>query len=267
MRHNRRHPARRSERSHEMANSRTNLLSVIIVYNDLQKFEEAKLWLDQQTLGDHIQLIALDNRKKRFSSVAKALNYGAEISEGDFLVFMHQDMYLWDLTALDTYRTYLMNHPNTIIGVAGRAEHKIVTDIYESKEKLQRSTRANGQLYEVDALDECLIAMTRQTWERLRFDEVCCDNWHGYALDICIANKLSGYQNVMVPLKVCHESLGNPEANSFRRTIGRLVRKYRKTGLPRLSGTCIYLKCSLRSYYRYRIKGYINDISKALGLR
>lgn len=249
-----------------MEESRTNLLSVIIVYNDLQKFEEAKHWLDQQTISDSIQLIALDNREKRFSSAAKALNYGAEISEGDFLVFMHQDVYLWDLTAMDTYRTYLMNHPDTIIGVAGRSSLKILTDIYETKEKIQRSVRANGQLYEVDALDECLFAMTRQTWARLRFDEVCCDHWHGYALDICTANKLSGYQNMMVPLKICHESLGNPEDNKFRRTIGRLVRKYRKTELRQLSGTCVYLDCNIRSYYEYRIRGYRRDIRKRLSL-
>ena len=180
--------------------------SVIVVYTDQKKLEEAKTWVQKQTIWDALELIALDNQKKSFSSAAKALNYGAEMAKGEILVFMHQDVYLWDLNAMDVYSAYLESHPNTIIGPAGKLEGgNVVMDLYETKDKIERGERANGQIYEVATLDECLIAMTRNTWERLRFDEICCDNWHGYAMDICMANKLAGYRNVMVPLKICHE--------------------------------------------------------------
>lgn len=245
-----------------------SIVSVIIVYTDLQKLEEAKLWLQKQTAWESVELITLDNRENAFSSAAKALNYGAEISRGEILVFMHQDIYLWDLNAVDTYRTYLESDPNAIIGPAGKREDgKVVMDLYETKEKIQRGERANGQMFEVETLDECLIAMTRHTWNRLRFDEICCDNWHCYAVDICLANKLSGNQNRMIPLEICHDSLGNSENNSFRRSVGNLVKKYRKTEIKQISGCCIELKCNLQSYYSYRIKGCIKDALKRLGLR
>lgn len=243
-------------------------VSIIIVYTDQNKLNEAKLWIDKQTIRNSIEYIALDNRENRFSSAAKALNYGAEVSKGDILVFMHQDVYLWDLSAVENYCAYLQKNEDAIIGVAGAlADGSVVMDIYETKDKIQRGTRSNGQIFEVEALDECLFAMTRQTWQRLRFDEICCNNWHGYAVDICLANTLDGGRNVMVPLKICHDSLGNAENEGFRDTVGRLVRKYRKTSIAQICGTCIQLKCSLRSYYWYRIKEYVKDAMKAIGLR
>jgi len=251
-----------------MIQSEGSRVSVIIVYTNLKKLEEARLWIGKQSIIDSIEYIALDNRENRFSSAAKALNYGAEIAKGDILVFMHQDVYLWDGSAMEKYRAYLQENEDAIIGVAGkRKDGSVVMDLWETKEKIERGTRANGQIFEVEALDECLFAMTRQTWQNLRFDEVCCDNWHGYALDICMANTLSGGRNVMVPLKICHDSLGNAENKGFRDTVGRLVRKYRRTKLTELCGTCIQLKCSLRSYYWYRIKGCVKDTLKAIGLR
>ena len=243
-------------------------VSIVIVYTDVKKLEEARLWIEKQSIWDSIEYIALDNRENRFSSAAKALNYGAEISRGEILVFMHQDVYLWDVSAMESYRAYLQENADAIIGAAGkRKDGSVVMDLWETKDKIERGTRANGQIYEVETLDECLIAMTRKTWEKLRFDEVCCNNWHGYAVDICMANALSGGRNVMVPLKICHDSFGNAENNGFRDTVGRLVRKYRKTGMTEIQGTCIQLKCNLRSYYWYRLKGFVKDILKAMGLR
>ena len=251
-----------------MASSEGLHVSVIIVYTDFKKLEEAKLWIEKQSIRDSIEYIALDNRENRFSSAAKALNYGAENAKGDILVFMHQDVYLWDEKAMETYRAYLEEHEDAIIGAAGaRKDGSVVMDLFETREKIERGTRANGQIFEVEALDECLIAMTRRTWEKLRFDEVCCDNWHGYAVDICMANTLCGGRNVMVPLKICHDSLGNAENDGFRDTVGRLVRKYRKTEIKEICGTCIQLKCNLRSYYWYRLKGFMKDKLKAAGLR
>jgi len=159
-----------------MVQSERLSVSIIVVYTDLNKLEEAKLWIDQQTIRDSIEYIALDNRDQRFSSAAKALNYGAEISKGEILVFMHQDVYLWDLSAMENYRGYLQENEDAIIGAAGTLKDgSVVMDLWETKDKIERGTRANGQIYQVEALDECLFAMTRQTWQKLRFDEVCCD--------------------------------------------------------------------------------------------
>lgn len=245
-----------------------NRVSIVIVYNNLEKLNEAKLWIERQTIFDDIELVALDNRQKRFSSAAKALNYGAEYSFGDVLIFMHQDIYLWDLEAVEKYRAYLQKNPEQIIGVAGVTPDKdLITDIYETEAKLQREYRAKGQIIEVESLDECMFAMHRNVWECYRFDEVCCDNWHSYALDICLAHRLAGGRNMVVPLQVLHASLGDTQNNSFRSTAGNLVRKYRHSGIQRIHSCCLKIGCNLRSYYWYRCKEAIKDILRTCGLR
>ena len=240
---------------------------LLIVYNNAEKLEEAQNWIDEQSLAADIQVVALDNRDNRYPSAAMALNYGAEHAQGEFLVFMHQDVYLWDLNAAQKICDYLTEHPTDIAGAAGKsAGQEIISDIYETKERQRNYTRTLGKNIEVTALDECLIAMTKVRWSELRFDEVCCNNWHCYAMDICLNNTLHGGKNVVLPLEVCHESKGNPWTNGFRNTIGNLIKKYRHTEIEYISGTYIDIQCSWRKYAVYRTREYMRDTLDKLGL-
>lgn len=228
---------------------------------------EANTWIEKQSVYADIETVQLDNQNNRFSSCSQALNYGAAHSNGKFLFFMHQDLYLWDLQAVEKYVAFLSENPDAIIGVAGVPENSgTVTDIYESKTLLERGTRANGKILPVDSLDECLIAMTKEKWEQLRFDETACDNWHGYAVDICFNNTLHGGKNILVPLKVCHDSTGNAQNAEFRRNVKQLIQKYRHTAIARIHGTCIDIPCSLSIFFWYNLKGYVKDFLRWLGL-
>ena len=42
-------------------------VSIVIVYTDVKKLEEARLWIEKQSIWDSIEYIALDNRENRFS--------------------------------------------------------------------------------------------------------------------------------------------------------------------------------------------------------
>lgn len=242
-------------------------VSVIIVYTDQKKLSEAVHWLELQSVASEIQIISLDNRNNRFSSAAKALNYGASCAEGSVLVFMHQDIYLWDLQAIEKIYVHLTTHLDQIIGVAGcDTRGKVFTDIYETKEMERHGIPTHGNIMNVVTLDECLFAMTRERWSMLRFDEVCCDNWHGYAVDICCANTLQGGSNVLLPLEICHESKGNPRTASFRKTIKNLINKYKGTNIKRIQGTCINVHCSMFGYGWYRVKEFLKDTLDNIGL-
>lgn len=242
-------------------------ISVITVYTNQEKLAQANQWLEKQTVYPNAEIVQLDNRNQRFSSCAQALNYGAEHSCGEYVVFMHQDVYLWDLQALEKYADYLSENPDAIIGVAGVPENSgTVTDIYESVDLLERGTRAQGQIREVVSLDECFFAMTREKWQQLRFDEVTCDNWHSYAVEICFHNTLSGGKNVLVPLKICHDSQGNAQTASYRVSIKKLVKKYHGTAISRIHGTCIDIPCTWPGFYWYYLKGSIKELMRRLGL-
>lgn len=242
-------------------------ISVITVYTNTDKLSEALSWLEKQSVYPDVELVMLDNRENRFSSCAQALNYGAEHSCGEYLVFMHQDVYLWDLQALEKYVAYLSENPDAIIGVAGVPRGmKTVTDVYETKEKIRRGNRAYGKEYEVESLDECLIAMTRAHWQELPFDEQCCDNWHCYGVDMCFANTLRGGRNIMLPLEICHDSQGDARNNSYRATIRNLIRKYHGTAIQRINTTCLDIPCNWPAFWWYYLKGNLKDLLRRIGL-
>ncbi len=227
--------------------------SVIIVYTNEAQLDTARRYLERQSIA--AEPVFLDNREGAFSSAAAALNFGAERAAGAYLIFMHQDVYLWDENAIKTCCDYLAANPNAIVGAAGiTARDAVITDLYLDENTPVPGIRAQGKQYSVDALDECILAMTRKTWQALRFDPVCCDNWHGYGMDICYANRLRGGENVLLPLRVCHASKGSPHTKAFRRSMGRLVDKYRRTPIRQLRGCCISIPCRRPDFYWYCIK-------------
>lgn len=236
-------------------------VSVVIVYNDDNKLQQALTWLEKQSIHNDIEIITLDNKDNKFQSAAQALNYGARLSRGEIIVFIHQDVYLWDLSSIERIYDYLLIN-DSIVGAAGvKGDSPTITDIFESRNKLRRGNLTNGKAIEVDTLDECLIAMRRTKYAELQFDEHTCNSWHCYAVDICLENKLKGGKNVVLPLEICHDSLGQTTQINYIHTIKNLIRKYRKKGIKRIHATTIHINCDLPHYYYFALLSY-----KALAL-
>lgn len=176
---------------------------------------------------------------------------------------MHQDVYLWDSGLVEDYYNFLNDNPNAIIGIAGIGSDAIVyTDICETKDKIERGHRANGKVIQVESLDECLFAMKREHFEQLKFDEKCCNDWHCYALEICLNNRIHGGKCFVVPSKVCHDSLGNSIQIGFVHTVKNIIWKYRKTNIDRIESTCIIIKCSKIAYCVYSFKYHVKSMIK-----
>ncbi len=49
----------------------------------------------------HYELILIDNTKNKFKSAANALNFGAKNANGNYLIFVHQDVLLCSDTWLE----------------------------------------------------------------------------------------------------------------------------------------------------------------------
>lgn len=227
-------------------------ISVIIVYTDETKLNEAVKYVNSQTCSDMIQIVLLDNRGKTYRSAAEALNCGAEKAEGEVVVFMHQDVYLWDNALLEKYYGYLHAHGDTVLGVCGVAQEdrSIYYDFCETDKKIYRGKPTGGALIPAVTLDECMFAMKKSLWQKLKFDEAVCDNWHFYAADICYANLLGGGKNVILSADICHESTGNFYNKSYRRALKRMVKKY-KGKLKRIETTCVNVRCNMLGFYIY----------------
>ena len=69
------------------------MISIVCVFNDKKVLNEYLLEsLKNQTA--HYELILIDNTKNKFKSASEALNYGAKNANGNYLMFVHQDVYL-----------------------------------------------------------------------------------------------------------------------------------------------------------------------------
>lgn len=120
----------------------------------------------------------------------------------------------------------------------------------------QLSWGTDDKCLDAYTLDECLLVMHRETYEKYRFDEETCDNWHCYGADICLANYLGGGKNIIFPLKICHDSFGLPESEAFINSSIKLAKKY-EGRIERLTTTCIDCHCSekgVRIFFKKKFK-------------
>ena len=240
-------------------------LSVVIVYTNVAQLNEAVSYIEKQSIYPSVETVLLDNRENRFTSAASALNYGAEQARGEVVVFMHQDVYHRDERTLEKYYNFLIDKPKAIAGLAGVAKADGITyyDIYETKAGAYRGYSTKGEIMPALSVDECMFAMKRSLWEKLKFDEVTCNNWHFYGADICFNNITNGGENYIYSADGCHESTGNAFNSSFRKTLKAIVLKY-KGKLPRIQTTCVNIKCSMPAYRVYCCKSYIMQMKRRI---
>ena len=176
-----------------------------------------------------IEWILVDNTQGRYSSAASALNAGTEKSTTDILVFLHQDIEFDAEKTLDLICQEVEN--GKIVGVAGRKIDggPLVTSITDG----QNAERPHAYPFkssceEVLACDECLIAVSREVFDRVRgFNEKDFDGWHFYGVDFCLRAKEMGISSCVVPSKLWHKSKGSHDktGNGMRKSSGGFTGK------------------------------------------
>lgn len=206
-----------------------NSISLITVYNNKELLIKMLASAKMQKNVD-IDYVLIDNTSNRFSSAAKALNYGVEQAKGDVIVFLHQDIEFLQDNALETIYNFGMEHKNTVFGAAGVKAKKTDTvefysSMYEGEKKVQHKCCVVPT--DCQTLDECLIACHKSCMETISFDEIVCNGWHLYGADLCLQAGLISSMNVMViPMDfVWHKSNGKVD-DSYLRTQNLLSKKY-----------------------------------------
>lgn len=205
-------------------------ITLITVFNNKKQLSEMENSACKSK-NVEIEFIFVDNTNRRFSSAAKALNYGVSKATSDVLVFLHQDIeFLSEQTLADIY-DYAIENPKTIFGVAGVKKRgdgytKILSAIYGGPDKVEYNTLTEPT--KVSTLDECLMACHKKCFGKVKFDEVLCDGWHLYGADLCLqANYFTDLNVEAIPIKVWHKSNGNADKSYFN-TQSLLAKKYRK---------------------------------------
>jgi len=213
------------------------MFSIVCAYNDKNILNECLLnSLKRQTI--EYELHTVDNTKQQFSSAANALNHGAVKANGDYIMFVHQDIILENDDWLkDVERTLQKIHGLGVAGVAGRQEKSrdntaSVTHGIPAKFVGKRRIKSPAQ---VQTLDECLVIIKRKLFNSLKFDSTTCNDWHMYAVDLCLNAQNAGYKNYVIPSSTYHKSLGRSPKSVFAilSGIGSLPEGYVRTA-PRV---------------------------------
>lgn len=220
-------------------------VSVICCYNDRRMFEEMlSRSLRLQTMD--YELIGIDNTSGIFTCASKALNYGASVSSGKILLFIHQDMVMGKDVLKDTI-SFLKSHETAIAGFAGQGRNGTYTNILHGEGKKEAGSSCIHSFMEVETLDECGIALTKTLFCQLGgFSEEICEGWHLYAVELCLRARQSNIRSYVLPVEIYHRSEGTMDL-SYLRTMDKIVQRYRR------QYDMIFSTCSAYStgYFRY----------------
>lgn len=204
------------------------MISIVCVFNNAKVLDEyLQKSLKNQT-ADY-ELILIDNTDNKYRSASEALNYGAKKAKGNYLMFVHQDVDLYSKNCLENVEDTINSlHKLGVVGIAGKSKEGIITNIKHgipptlvSKSKINRPQK-------VQTLDECLFIVPHTVFNKYKFNEKICDDWHLYSVEYCLNLLKNNYNVYVIPNFIYHASAGYSLSNSYFIVLEKLLRKYKE---------------------------------------
>jgi len=178
--------------------------SVVTCFNDPKILRTNLLASLQRQHNQIFELIAIDNTDKKFHSVPAALNSGGEAATGEYIMFVHQDVYLCGGSWFDQALNFLQKLPNVgVAGVAGADWNGNNIGFILDRGRYW-GNRLNSPSI-VQTLDEHLMIIPQTVFKKLKFDELF--DFHSYGADYCLSALNLGLKPYVLPLMVEHNSL------------------------------------------------------------
>lgn len=206
--------------------------SIISVYNDRNTLSEFLIsGLNQQHYSD-FEKVFVDNRDQEYNSAAAALNKGAERSNGNYYVFVHQDVKL-PPEYLCRAKEYLEDLDN--LGIAGAAGVREVgkcrsegVNIIKHGEDRRDWERGNKivEPTEANSLDELLLIVPCEIFDSEPFSTDICRGWHLYGVEYAMRMKRKGKSVKVLPISLWHRSDGGWRDWKHEITLFRLIQSY-----------------------------------------
>lgn len=233
------------------------MISVICVSNNHDVLNEM-LGKSLKGQSEAYELIVLENSSNTYKSAASALNEGARMARGDLFVFAHQDITFNDCDFLKNIKLSLINLPkNSVVGLAGiKDKEGVITNLKQGPLKQLGGPIQISQATQVQTLDEVFIACDKETFNGIKFDEKCCDDWHLYGVDFSLTSYERGFHNYVLPYETYHKSSGKISLG-YALTLNKVIQKHRKS-FPFIYTTCGVSKTSFLRSKQY-ILGLIWD--------
>ena len=178
-------------------------VSIVTCFNNREVLEENLLRSLRQQSTVALELVAMNNVEKNFVSVSSALNTGGQTAKGDYIIFVHQDVYLSGANWINRAVKFLDGLPDAgVAGVCGVTSKGASTGFILDRGRYWG--RRLSKPIPVQTLDEQLVIVPRRVFEKTKFDERF--RFHSYTADFCLSIQKIGLHAYVLPLMVEHNS-------------------------------------------------------------
>ena len=207
-----------------------NRVTIICCYNNEEQYK-SELIASIELQTEKCDVIALNNTENLFKSSSEAFNSVMNKIKTRYVVFSHQDICMtkgWSLSKFIDYMT--LAKVGDIYGVAGTSlqEFGVLSAIYHGKNQSPAWERKLTGIQKCDTIDECFFGGMADTFRRYPFNEKLCNNWHLYAVERCLNNRLYGHEVYVCEIPLIHLSKGkiNREFNINFRALCKSYSRY-----------------------------------------
>lgn len=173
-------------------------------------------------LPEEIEFIQLDNpNNERWTSMAKALNYGIRKAANDIVICAHEDVKFSRKWFDDFLRQEASLKKWGALGILGMNLQNYVW--WGSDNDIPK---------QVPLLDECCIILNRKNG--LLFDEKTFTDWHSYGLDFCLQCRQAGLGVYTLAGSAHHAMVPHTHSEAWRRRIRPSRRLLKQKWGPKL---------------------------------
>ncbi len=227
-----------------------------------------------KTIDCEYEYIRIDNSENTYS-ICSAYNEGVSRSQGDILVFVHEDVFFMEPGWGNVLaRKFEKDDALGLVGVAGTQylsrDHAAWLAAGQPfiRGRVLHETDGGDSFYlsvfswekedaEVVAVDGLFFAIRRDLFQHIRFDEDTFDGFHFYDLDICMQVRKTHKLIVTWDLLVKHLSAGNCD-KAWEEAGQRFLAKY-KEGLPAHCVDSVPVSKQVNVGTNYNLKGLVSQ--------
>ena len=182
-------------------------VSIICVFNDPEVRRDCLDRSIEEHRGDSaVEYLPIDNVDGKYATAGAALNHGASLASHDYLAFVHQDVYLHSLRALQAAAGVLATDARIgVVGAMGIASSGGV--VGRIRDRVMLLGEPAPEPIDVDSLDEMLFVIPRRLVEREPISEAPEFAWHAYAVEFGLRVKSLGLRVCALDIPLTHNSL------------------------------------------------------------
>ena len=183
------------------------------------------------------EMVLVDNSLRKYS-IFEAYNKGVEIAKGEYLCFVHEDVLFhswnWGQKLLDEFEKHKDVGMMGVVG--GHVLNKVSTCWWYTPERrgiIRQGYIRNGK-YEsrlinftwkndndkyVVSIDGVWMAIRKQLFAEISFDQTNYSGFHFYDMDISMQIIAAGYKIMIIDIEIEHLSEGNVNASFYKNCI------------------------------------------------